>query len=468
MELQKQLPYDLNLESAILGSMLDSGYKSTKIVIANTSEDDFYLVGNRVIYLAIKGLFEKNEPIDVISVANALKTKGNLESAGGMITLVEYTEKVTGTENLDYYSRILKQFSLKRKMYDIGHTLKSESLDADSDCFILSAKYINELSSLTKGLLKVNERGVSDYIRETMKLLGKKTNDKIYTGLHGIDQFVKVRKGKKQMIFVTGMPSSGKTVVSVDWAVRLAKQGIPVGIFSLEMATEQLVDRLIVGECGGVFTNHTYDIESLDTNGINLVQGAMSKVSELPLYITDNIRTVEDMVYIMSDWKEKHGISIVVIDYLQKIPLTKSTNTESHSHNSSVLAQASKDLGLPMIIISSQTNESQKAGQGKAYSGLKGSGDIMYDADNIIEIINPIQHSIDYWDFITTIGRDVEAKNTLKLEFKKARNGALGSTLLTADLPTNRLSTYGVPIETKNLIAEKPSHNLPSGADLFF
>ena len=441
------IPGDLEAEEGVLGAiMIESD--CMKKVSTFLKPEHFYKEAHADIYRSALRLHNDNEPIDLLTMSHELRSSKKIDKVGGILALTEMTERVSSSANIERHALFIKEYYNRREIHRIAYEAIKKVPDMSDVSFDIASKLISEVSQVCEASLKSKTIKVEDYVKRVVPLIGKKGNSRIYTGIAEFDKFVKVKPKTKHIITITGMPSSGKTSVMMDIAKRYAKQGIPVGVVSLEMTHEQLIDRYIVSECKGKYTNHEYDLEEIKREDIEFVQKAMSEIHALPIYINDNVRTVEEISYLISDWQEKHGVQVIFIDYLQKIPPSKSNQTESISHSSAVITQCSKDLLIPIYLISSQTNESQKAGQGKAYSGLKGSGDIAYDSDSIIEVINPTQHNLSNWEDVSILGTNIPTKDTLKLEFKKARNGALGSVLVTAELSTNRIVSYMEKLES--------------------
>ena len=399
--LGKLPPMALDLEESVLGALLLE--KNALIEIAGTLKPEhFYSEQHQVIYQAILELFSEGNPVDMRSCVAKLRSMGQLELVGGAYYIAELTSKVSSAANVEYHSRIIIQFAIKRSLIQIGSTLHHDAYEDVIDVFELYARVNLELQEvLDKAVSNRAEKSAKElsfnFIKDlegkmTGKLGGLKTGfpkyDQLMDGLH-----------KTDLILIAARPGFGKSLFAVQIGKQVCEQGIPVGVFSLEMSGIQIVGRLNVAE-SGVDANKIKN-GKLDNYEFQRVFDATGKISDLPMYIDDtgalNIVELRARAIRM---KIKYGIQLLIVDYIQLIhttSLNRNTNMDYEIGTiTKTLKAIAKELEIPVIALSQLSRDVEKRGGDKrpVLSDLRGSGSLEQDCDICMFLWRPEMYGI--------------------------------------------------------------------------
>ncbi len=439
-------PQSLDSEKAVLGSiMLRPG---SLIELADKiSPDAFYADKHKKIYEVMLDLSIHNEPIDLISLSHKLKEKKLLDAIGGSRYLTELTHSVPSSTNAEYYADIVEQKYIYRRLieaanklsdlgYDSGETTLEDVLDtAEKEIFAISdspkrGKYLtlgNQLEEAWTRLERLHEnkgelRGVPT---------GYKELDNLLSGFQNSD-----------LIILAARPSVGKTTLALDFA-RLAatKHNIGVGIFSLEMSSQQLVDRMLAAESR--VSAWQLRTGGLSTGGQDFMhlRDALDRLSKAPIYIDD--QPSSSIVHIRSvarRMKAEHGIGMIMIDYLQLMSTSKNYDSMVNqvTEISRSLKALARELDVPVIALSQLSRAVEQRGGEPRLSDLRDSGSIEQDADVVMFI-----HREDRFN------KDSDRTNIAKILIEKHRNGPTGHVELFMDEKT----TSFLSIEKGNMDA---------------
>lgn len=423
-------PQDLEAERSVLGAlMLD---KTAIVKVADTlSPEDFYHPGHQNIYGSILGLFERGKPIDLLTVSHDLKDKKLMQEIGGVDYLTELVEGVPTAAHVEHYAEMVKEKRVRRDLIEASSVINELSLDSDdfetlldkveSKIFGISErsrpqKFIpvqSELPSAYERLEKLH-RGEHGGYRGTA------------TGFTGLDNILSGLQ-KSDLIIVGARPSYGKTTLALDIARHVALEGKSVGIFSLEMSKDQIVDRLIASQAQiplwrlrtGKLTD---DLE------FALVQQALDELSKAKLFIDDSASpTVLQMRSMARRLQIEHGLDLVIVDYLQLVQ--SRMNTESMvaqvTEISRGLKALSRELSIPVIAVSQLSRAvDQREVKIPRLSDLRESGSLEQDADVVLFIYRKDRERSDVAP---------EDQNRVEVIIAKHRNGPLGSVELHFD-----------------------------------
>ena len=394
---EKIPPQNLEAEQSLLGSLLID--KDAAIKIADlVRPEDFYRQAHADIYEAILDLFAKREPIDLLSLTNRLNDKGQLEAVGGRAYLIELTSIVPTAAHLHHYASIVQKKATLRRLLQaateitgLGHEEDSEIdavLDkAEQKLFGVSQKYLKtNFTSLKEALDSAFER-IDELHRERGKLRG------VPTGFSDLDAKLGGLQ-RSDLVVLAARPSVGKTSLALDIARQAAiKHKVPVGIFSLEMSKDQLVDRLICAEAGvDLWRMRTGNLNDGGSSGdFERIGHALGNLSEAPIYIDDTanvnimeIRTKARRLQI------EHGLGLLVIDYIQLME-SRGNKFENRVQEVAEITRALKgiarELNVPVLALSqlSRATENEKPAIPKL-SHLRESGSIEQDADVVLFI----------------------------------------------------------------------------------
>lgn len=405
LELGKIPPQSLELEEVVLGAMMIDSRCVEKVLFILHAEC-FYKEAHQHIFEAIYYLFKNKIGIDLKLVANQLKKDGNLDLAGGDIYLVGLTQKVASTTHIEYHAEIVKEKYIKRKIISKSSELIEGAYDDTIDT--------NELIGMNqKNVLEITEEYISDVkvnfnevldgvITKGVKIYEGEISaglptpiDEINTNFGGF--------GDEWLIIIGARPGMGKTAFVLSIAKHLIKQKIPVGMFSLEMSVEQLTTRLLSQETKVPLNN--FIKTGLDVSNIESIGNRLEEVKKYPLYIDDTSYISLDELSIKARrMKSKHGIKLLIVDYLQLMSSNKYEKSQNREQQISSISRGlkalAKDLKIPVIALSqlSRGVESRGGSKRPLLSDLRESGAIEQDADVVSFIYRPEYYGLTEWD----------------------------------------------------------------------
>jgi len=422
-------PQALELEAAVLGAlMLEKDALTTVIDILK--ERSFYKDGHQRIFKAILNLFDKSEPIDILTVTHELREMGELEAAGGAHYVANLTFKVNSAANVEYHARIITENAIKRELINIASTIQRDAFEDTTDVF-------NLLDSTEQALFEVSESNIRKNFDDMRSLMGKaikeleeKKNQKDgLTGVpSGFSALDRVTSGwqPSDLVIIAARPGMGKTafVVSAmrNAAVEFKK---PVAIFSLEMSSLQLVNRLISAEA-------ELDSEKIKKGNLADYEWAqlnhkISALSSAPIYIDDTPGlSIRELRTKCRRLKAHHDISMIIIDYLQL--MTGNTDGKGGGNREQEIASISralkgiaKELNVPVLALSQLSRSVETRGGDKKpqLSDLRESGSIEQDADMVIFLYRPEYYKI------TEDEMGNPTQGTGEVIIAKHRNGSL-------------------------------------------
>ena len=400
-------PQAIDLEISVLGAILiDNEALSDSIDILK--QEYFYKLEHQFIYEAIANLFQESNPIDILTVTEELKRLGNLKKAGGVAYVSGLSSRVSSSANTEYHARIIAEKFIQRKLINISSGIIEESLDDTIDVFETLNKAEQELFNVTEGTLRKSYDSMSDLIKVSLKNIENLKNKE--AGLSGVpsgfSKLDKVTSGwqKSDLIICAARPGMGKTAFALTMARNIAiEHGMGVGVFSLEMSSEQLVNRLISSES----EIEAGKLRKGDLKEHEWVQlhSKIKDLSKAPIFIDDTPAiSVFELRAKARRLVKKHGVKIIIIDYLQLMTAGgKGGNREQEiSTISRSLKGISKELAIPVMALS-QVNRAleQRSGVGSKrpmLSDLRESGAIEQDADIVTFIYRPEYYKIQEWE----------------------------------------------------------------------
>lgn len=418
-------PQNIEAEQSVLGAlMLD---KNGVIKVADSLRtDDFYRGSHQAIYDAMLDLFEKHEPIDILSVSNRLQEKGRLEDVGGYSYLTTLANGVPTSAHIHYYAKIVQQKSTLRKLIDAASQItglgyaESEDIEkvldnAEKKIFTVSQKFLKQDFIPIKNTLEEAFERIDRIHKEEGGLRG------ISTGFYELDNQLAGLQ-KSNLVILAARPSLGKTSLALDIARSVAvKSKVPVGIFSLEMSREEVVDRLLCAEAMvGLWEMRTGRLSSEGENDdFTRIAIAMDTLSKAPVFIDDSSSSnVMQMRAMARRLQSEHGLGLIVVDYLQ---LMESTNNRESvvqqiSEISRSLKGLARELNVPVLALSqlSRAVES-RPDQRPKLSDLRDSGSIEQDADVVMFIYREDKTK-----------PNMEKNNMANILIAKHRNGPIG------------------------------------------
>jgi len=417
-------PQNTEAERALLGSIMlksDAIHEATETV----NPDSFYVEKHRAIFRAMLDLTNSANPIDLLSVADRLKELKELESVGGNAYLAELVGTVPSSANLKYYAEIVQKKSMMRNLIDaaaeIGEIGYDESRDIE-ETLDAADKRMSEVTSspTTRKFIPMKDMLGTAWERFEKLHSSEQVLRGVPTGYPALDNLLAGFQ-PSDLIILAARPSAGKTALALDIARQTAvKYGTPVGIFSLEMSSQQLVDRMLAAEAKvNAWKLRTGKLGS-DAEFEN-VRGAMERLSKSPIYIDDQPATnAIVMRSVARRLKREHGIGLLIVDYLQL--MTSSTKGQSDSMVQQVteisrsLKGLARELDVPIIALSQLSRAIEQRRGRPRLSDLRDSGSIEQDADVVIFIHNEDRYN-----------DNVEERNGhTEILVEKHRNGPTG------------------------------------------
>lgn len=419
-------PQSLESEMALLGSIMmrqEAMYDIADVV----NEDVFYSERNKRIWLAMRELFEKNTPIDLLTLSERLREKETLESVGGVSYLTELVNSVPSSSNAVHYAESIQKKHLMRKLIEAAEHVNSlgyaESEDI-SEILDQAEKRVFEVTNFS-GSQKFT--ALKDSLPEAWERLDRlhKSKDEIRgvrTGFSALDNKLAGLQ-KSDLIILAARPSMGKTSLALDIARNAAiRHNVPVGIFSLEMSTHQLVDRMIASEA-------RVDAWKLRTGKLTMddefarISETLEPLSRAPIFVDDqSSNTLLKMRSVARRLKSEKGLGLIIVDYLQLIvPPTGKNNdnvVQQITEISRGLKNMARELDVPVLALSQLSRAVEQRGGRPRLSDLRDSGSIEQDADVVMFI-----HREDKYKEKGT----AERPNIAEILIEKHRNGPTGS-----------------------------------------
>ncbi len=434
--LGKLPPQAVDLEQAVLGALLLEK-DALNIVIEILKPQSFYVEANQEIYAAIVELFNRSEPIDILTVTNELRKNGKLEFVGGAYYISELTSKVSSAANVEFHSRIITEKSIKRELITIASKIHKEAYEDTTDVFELLDKTEQSLFEVSEVNIRKNYEDMSSLMHQAITELESKKHDSdgltgVPTGFTALDR---VTSGwqKSDLVIIAARPGMGKTAFVVS-AMRNAAVDFkkPVAIFSLEMSSIQLVNRLISAEA-------ELDSEKIKKGNLEEYEWEQlihktAKLSESPIFIDDTpALSILELRAKARKLVSQHGVSLIIIDYLQLMSGDSSKSGGGGGNREQEIASISralkniaKELSVPIIALSQLSRAVEVRGGDKRpqLSDLRESGSIEQDADMVMFLYRP-----EYYD-ITTDEEGNSLQGVGEVILAKHRNGSLDTVKL--------------------------------------
>lgn len=389
--LQRIPPQDPAAEMCVLGGMLLSK-RAIAEVLEVVNAEDFYRPQHETIYRAVADLYGRNEPADQITVSNYLRELGVLAKIGGPVYLSECVGAVPTAANAEYYAEIVRDCAIRRRIVEAGHRITEIGHNAEGDAQAANDAAQAELA----GVMKVNEEADSallgddlpDVVAELEKLQAEGRAMGVSTGFKDLDYLTHgLHPG--QMIIIAGRPGLGKSTLGVDF-LRAAslRDKIPAAFFSLEMSRREVQHRIISAEA--MIGLHKIRGGNMTDTDWAAFANRMQTLTAAPLTIdaTPN-RTVNQIKARCRQIKQKTGLGLVVIDYLQLLDTPGKKRPENRQVEVSEMSRSiklmAKELHVPVVVLA-QLNRGPEQRQDKKpmLSDLRESGSLEQDADIVI------------------------------------------------------------------------------------
>ncbi len=455
-------PQAVDLEEAVLGSMmLEKG--AVNDVIDILKSDAFYKESHQRIYQCISDLFGNSEPIDILTVTNALRNKGELDIVGGPFYISQLTNRVASSANVEFYARIIVQKHILRELIRISNETLKKAYDDTTDVFDLLDSTENNLFQVAEGNIRKNYDSMSQLMQKAIKEIEEaRKNEEGISGIpSGFTKLDQITSGwqRSDMIVLAARPGMGKTAFVLSMARNTAVTfNKPVAVFSLEMSSVQLVNRLIASEAE--IPADKLRKGNLADHEFAQLHARIKNLANAPLFIDDTpALSVFELRAKARRLKQQHNIDLIIIDYLQLMTAGESKGKGNREQEISTISRSiktiAKELNVPIIALSQLSRSVETRGGDKRpqLSDLRESGAIEQDADIVSFIYRP-----EYYGFTEDAeGRDL--RNMGEIIIAKHRNGSLDN------VPLKFIAQFAKFDNPDNYTFEPATSNLGPNSD---
>lgn len=413
-------PQSLEAEEAVLGAMMIDDAAANKAIGLLKSSHYFYKEAHRKIFEAMLILSEKNNPIDTVSVSNELKKKKSLKSIGGLYYLTGLVDKVPTAANIETYASIVKEKGILRDLISASHHMSKKAFESREDVATILDEAEQSIFSLTQQKDNKLFEHIQPILTKAIQNLEKMQSKKgavvgVPSGIIDLDN-VTAGFRKSDLIVIAGRPSMGKTALALSIARNASLESrVPTAIFSLEMSSDQLAQRLLSSEAR--IDGHEARTGRLQTARWKDVVIASGKLADAPLFIDDTpALSILDLRSRARRLKREENIGLLIVDYLQLMqgPRRSENRQQEISYITQSLKALAKELDIPIIALSqlSRAVES-RTDKRPVLSDLRESGAIEQDADLVIFLYRPFVYN----------NKKVEEKGLAYLIVAKQRSG---------------------------------------------
>lgn len=423
-------PQSLESERALLGALLlrpDAIHDVSDLI----RPDSFYAEKHRLIFGAMRELSERGEPIDQLSLSERLQGQGLLERAGGRSYLAELAGSAPAPGNFPHYADLVSRKFLMRSLIDAAYGITESAYDESRETMEVLDEAEKSIYAIGNASAAHKFTAIGDKIHEAwdrIEALSKKESgirgvpsgfpalDNLLSGFHSSD-----------LVIIAARPSMGKTSLALDIARNAAvRHDVPVGIFSLEMSSEQLIDRMLAAES---FVN-SWKLRTgavREEDDFHRIRDALESLSKAPIFIDDKPgNNILSMRAVARRLKRERGIGLLIVDYLQLMSPTSTKSSDSLVQQvteiSRSLKSLARELAVPVIALSQLSRAVETRGGKPRLSDLRDSGSIEQDADVVLFIHREDKRNPES-------GR----QNVAEILIEKHRNGPTGKTELYFD-----------------------------------
>jgi replicative DNA helicase len=429
-------PHNIEAEESVLGAVLLSA-EAANVALEALHADDFYKPAHQLIFEAVTGLFDANQPIDAITLADSLRRTNTLDRVGGVGALTRLLDTVPTTSNVEYYAEIVAETSARRRLLQAGAEVGRFAMQADREI-------ADVLDNAEQAVFAVAERRVGDGLLavgpmlqdtlERIEEMGTRGDDitGMPTGFRDLDRMLAGLQ-PANLVVIAARPSMGKSALALNVAENAAEAGHPVAVFTLEMSREEVVQRLLSSMAG--VDSHRLRTGQLTPDLWQRLVRVTSRLYQMPFYVDDSSDlTVTAIRAKCRRMMRKQGLGLVVVDYLQLMQSgTRADNRQQEIADiSRSLKNLARELHVPVIAVS-QLNRALEARENKRprLGDLRESGAIEQDADIVMFIYRD-----DYYDPAS------EQRGVAEVSIAKHRAGATGTVMMNFAAEFTRFRNY--------------------------
>lgn len=450
----KNVPHDILTEQSLLGALLWNAERFHDVAEIVETEA-FYTPRNRMIFEAMTDIAGQGEAIDSVTVMNRLSNNNKLETVGGREYLNELVEQSPSAAHLESYAKIIQDKYTRRRLQNAGTAIAEISTNGEKEVEQVIDESERELFEITQHHTHARYREIAtvipDLVHEIITVSENSNQHRgIPTGYNRIDSALSGLHAS-DLVILAARPSVGKTTLALDMARRSAlKHKTAIGVFSLEMSTSQLIERLLSTESRlDAWRMRTGKIKSAED--FNVLNEAADRLRKLPIYIDDrssmstlNIRSTARRM------KREHDIKLIIVDYLQLITPHESRRSDSIVQHitevSRTLKQIARELSVPVLALSQLSRDIEKRAGKPRLSDLRDSGSIEQDADVVMFLHRNTEQMYE---------GDENAPVPTDLLIEKHRNGPTGRVALQFD------KKYATFIEPTSEEYTQPNNPMP-------
>lgn len=428
LELGKVPPQSIDTEIAVLGAIM---LEQDALIVASEilKAESFYKEAHQRIFKAIITLSQKEEPVDVVTVTDELRKTGDIEKVGGGAYVAQITARVASAAHIEYHARIIQQKYIQRELIRVSSMIQEKAFDENEDVDDLLNFSENELFQIAEGNIKKDVSAIGPILKEAIKQIEESAKKEdgltgVPSGFTGIDRITNGWQ-PSDLVIIAARPSMGKTAFVLSMARNMAvDHKRPVVVFSLEMSSIQLVNRLITSE--SEISGEKIRSGRLEPYEWKQLEVKVKKLGDAPIYIDDTpAMSIFEMKAKCRRLKDRYDIQAVVIDYLQLMTAgvdMRGNREQEVSTISRSLKAIAKELSVPVLALSQLNRSVETRGGDKKpqLSDLRESGAIEQDADMVLFIHRPEYYKItedEEGNDLRGIGQIIIAKH---------RNGSLG------------------------------------------
>ena len=426
-------PYSLEAETAVLGAVLTSA-DAVSLAIQTLTNSMFYREANRRIFAAVERLFERGDVVDIVTVADELRKVDLMSAAGGIEYVASLVDVVPTAANVEYHARIVRDKALLRRLIDEAHAIERDARDqGDATVAEILDRAESRVFQVAEGQQRDSMVGIKRPVFDALERIEEfQQSGKSVTGTpSGFSDLDDLTTGFQEgdLCIVAGRPSMGKTSWALNATAHAAvTRNVPVLVFSLEMSSAQLVQRLLCGE-GRIDSHRLLRKGGLSTDEYKLLSEAAARLSQAPVWIDDQsggtVLGIRAKARRLQSELRARGrrLGMVVIDYLQL--MSSASRNESRVQEVSQISRGLKamarELTLPVMAISQLSRApEQRTNKRPLLSDLRESGSIEQDADTVMFLYRPEYYEKDS-------DRLAELRGKAELIVAKQRNGPTGT-----------------------------------------
>lgn len=431
--LAKIPPQDIELEKAVLGAILLQP-ESLHDVSALLQSEIFYKEENRLVYDAITGLVHDQSKVDVLTVADRLKKSGNYKTIGGAKYLAELASKISGAAHIEMHVRILVEKWLKRSLIYAGSKMVMDAYDESTDPFDILTDAEKIISGANDHITGNDEATTASTVDRVVEVLFRKNETGaaqegiLTSGFLEIDQRM-AGWVAPDFTIVGARPSMGKSTLAYTAIRNLCEKGIPVGMVTLEVNRDQVIQKLISLVSRVPFRKFRRKEEITNEEWARIHEAA-GKIRKWPLHLDETCDNILKFRLKVASWKRKFGVQFVILDYLQLM----SGGSKSYGNRDADLGEVSRgikkscrELNLPILALAQLSRKVEERSDKMPHlADLRESGNLEQDADNVMFLMRPEFYGFQEFASMENNSENWDVKGLAVVNMAKNRHGEIG------------------------------------------